>query len=66
MTTKDKLLGYFYMTGSRLEEEYKEHLHYMRYHRIDEVDCMETIIRKTRLDTFNEVLRQVVALLGVK
>lgn len=66
MTFKDKLLGYLYNTATLVETDYIEHLHYMRFHHVDEVDCMETIILKTRRDCFNEILRQVVALLGTK
>lgn len=66
MTFKDKLLGHLYNTATLAETDYIEHLHYMRFHHVDEVDCMETIILKTRRDCFNEILRQVVALLGTK
>lgn len=66
MTLKDKVLAAFYNATLQEEQAYEEHLHYIRFHRIDEVDCLETVIRKTRLDCYNEMLSRLLFVLGIK
>ena len=41
--------------GETLDLEKTEQINYMRFQNVDEVDMLETIIRKTRSDLFSEI-----------
>ena len=64
MTFKDKLIIYIFNKGEIIEREYNEHINFLRFHQIDEVDLLETIIRKTRKDAYNEILTDIMMLLS--
>lgn len=64
MTFKDKILLYLFNRSEAIEQEYKEHIQFVRFHNVDEVDLLETIIRKTRVELFNEVSKDIMSLLS--
>lgn len=63
MTLKDKIILYVYNKSDTAENEYNEHINYYRYHKADEVDHLETIIRKVRRDTIKEITSDLLGLL---
>lgn len=63
MNFKDKVLLYLYRKSDIIDNEYDEHIHFTRYHKADEVDHLESIIRKVRRDTFRELEKDIYALL---
>lgn len=63
MTTKDKIIVYLYNKGNQVEGDFEEHTHYMRFHKLDEVDYLESIIRKVRKDTVKEIVDDLMKLL---
>lgn len=65
MTIKDKLILYIYKKGDEIETDYENHQHFIRFHKVDEVDFLEMIIRKVRRDTYNEILADFMAILSM-
>lgn len=65
MTFKDKIVLYFFNKGETIDRDYLEHKNHCRFHDIDEVDLLETIIRKARRDLFSEISSDIMALLTV-
>lgn len=65
MTFKDKLLLYIQNKSNVVDNEYDEHLQYTRYHSLDEVDYLESIIRKTRRDAFREFTKDIFCLMSL-
>ncbi len=63
MTFKDKVILYLFNKGETIDIDYAEHLNHSRFHNIDEVDLLETIIRKARKDLFSEISSDIMALL---
>lgn len=65
MTFKDRLLMYISNKSSVIDNEYDEHLQFMRYHSVDEVDHLESIIRKVRRDALREFTKDIFALMSL-
>lgn len=65
MTFKDKVIMYLYHKGEAIDRDYTEHKNYARFHNVDEVDMLETIIRKARTDLFSEISADIMALVSV-
>lgn len=66
MTMNDKILLYMYNKVTQLEEEYKNHESYFRFHPQDEIDLTEQIILKVRKDTANEILSDIMSIISLK
>ena len=64
MTFKDKLILYLFNKGETIDREFNEHKNYARFHNVDEVDMLETIIRKVRTDLFSEISADIMALIS--
>lgn len=64
MTFKDKVILYLYNKGEILDRDKVEHTNYMRFHNVDEVDMLETIIRKVRCDLFSEISHDIMNLIN--
>ena len=64
MTFKDKVIIYLYNKGEILDRDKVEHTNYIRFHNVDEVDMLETIIRKVRSDLFSEISHDIMNLLN--
>ena len=65
MTFKDKVILYLYNKGEILDRDKLEHVNYMRFHNVDEVDMLETIIRKVRCDLFSEISSDIMTLMSI-
>lgn len=63
MTLKDKLIMYIYQKSNSIDNEYFEHLEYLRYKNNDEVDYLESLIRLVRKRTFDEVSYEILGLM---
>ena len=48
--------------SDKADDDYNEHLQHYRYHKCDEVDLLELIIKKVRKDVLNEVFRDIMNL----
>lgn len=66
MTFKDNTLLYLVNRCDKADEDYQTALHYFRYHKSDEVDLLEIIIKKARRDVLHEVLQDTVNLLKLR
>ena len=64
MTKKDLLFAYLYNKSVRLENEYEQALINFYWRRPDEVDCLEIIIAKIRLDSYTEMRNEIYRLIG--
>ncbi len=64
MQLKDRLYQYLLKKGDIIDNEYNEHLQYYRYRKCDEVDYLESIIRKVRRDTYNEVKQDLIHIIN--
>lgn len=64
MTFKDKILMYFHRKSVIVDNECNEHKNYIRFHNVDEVDYLESIIYKTRKDMFDEILSDIMSLVS--
>lgn len=62
MTYKDKILIYIVRKLDSADSELLEHNNYYRYRSCDELDYLESIIRKVRRDTIKEVLDDMLTL----
>lgn len=62
MTFKDNTLLYLMNRSDKADDDYNEHLQHYRYHKCDEVDLLELIIKKVRKDVLNEVFRDIMNL----
>lgn len=65
MNFKDKLIMYLYNKSTAIEIDYQEHIQYTRFHNLDEVDYLESIIRKVRRDTYDEIRQDIYTLLSL-
>lgn len=65
MTYKDKAMLYLLKKSDIADNDFNEHLQFIRYHKVDEVDYLELIIKKVRKDTTAEILRDMLNLLKV-
>lgn len=65
MTFKDKTMLYLLKRSDITDEDFNQTLQYIRYHKVDEVDYLELIIKKARRDVTAEILRDVMNLLKV-
>ena len=65
MTLKDKVIIYLYRKLNDCEEDYNEELYLLRYQKPDEVNFMETLIKKSRKDLMREVCNDIMAILGM-
>lgn len=66
MTFKDKVLVHLMRRSDIADEQFNDTMQMLRYHKVDEVDYLEVIIRKVRKDVLTEVLRDVMMLLQIK
>lgn len=66
MTFKDKLIIYLYNKSSRVDLEFHQQQHNLRYRVPDEVDYMEAIIAKVRRDMYNEIAGEILSLLKLR
>lgn len=66
MTFKDNTLLYLVNQCDKADEELQQSVNFFRYHRADEVDLLEIIIKKTRRDTLHEVLKDTMNLLKLR
>lgn len=57
------LLQYIVHNKQELEQELREHQQTLRYRKISVTDCMELALCRERLTMFNQVTRDIVALL---
>ena len=64
MRNFELILSYLYHKSDRLDREYHQLWEYRRYRVLDEVDYLELIIAKVRMDTFDEFSRELRLLLG--
>lgn len=62
MTYKDKILLYISNKRDIADNDYLEHINYYRYHKADEVDYLETIIKKVRKDLTEEIFKDILTL----
>ncbi|MBQ9919993.1 MAG: hypothetical protein IJO49_04115 [Clostridia bacterium] len=65
MTYKDKVILYLLKRSDIADNDFNEHLQFIRYHKVDEVDYLELIIKKVRKDITAEILRDLMNLLKV-
>ena len=65
MTYKDKAMIYLLKRSDIADNDFNEQLQYIRYHKVDEVDYLELIIKKIRRDVTAEILRDMMNLLKV-
>lgn len=65
MTFKDKAMIYLLKRSDIADNDFNEHLQYIRYHKVDEVDYLELIMKKARRDVTAEILRDMMNLLKV-
>lgn len=64
MTFKDKLIKYLFNKQNRIDEEYDNILHTVRFSRNDEVDYLECIIAKVRKDLIKEIIGDIMSILS--
>lgn len=62
MSFKDKVCLYLMNRSDLADDDFLTHLQHYRFHKCDEVDLLELIIKKVRKDVYNEVFRDVMNL----
>ena len=65
MNFKDKTMLYLLKRSDIADDDFNQTLQFVRYHKVDEVDYLELIIKKVRKDITAEILRDVMNLLKV-
>lgn len=60
------LYGYIYNQRSRYEDDVRQLQTYIRYNRIDVIDCTELICAIERLNTFKQVTSDLMLLLNLR
>ena len=65
MKFKDKLIVYLYKKQNSIEEEYQNHVEFIKYRRKDENDYLESIILLTRKNLIGEIIRDIMLILKV-
>lgn len=66
MDMKTTILLYLMNQSDFADNRYNELRDFARYHNVDEVDYIETVIAKVRRDTINEIKTDIVNLLKIK
>ncbi len=64
MTKVDMIIAYIYNKSEREDEKFSALRKTLTHRTVDEEDCLELIIQKTRMDTINEVLIELLRLSG--
>ncbi len=61
MTKKQRALlyAYFYNRRETIERDIEQLQTNIRFRRVDQLDCLELIIAKEKLNTFNEVYKDI-------
>ena len=62
MSFKDNVCLYLMNRSDLADDDFQTHLQHYRYHKFDEVDLLELIIKKVRKDVYNEVFRDIMNL----
>lgn len=65
MTKRELIFLYFYNLSDKLDNDYDQLVLNNRSRKSDEVDYLELIIAKTKKDTINSVLVDVMKILGL-
>lgn len=63
MTFKDKIILYLYNKTDTVDNDLNNHRQYVRFHKVDEVDMLESIITKVRADTVREITEDIMQIL---
>lgn len=64
MTKVDLILAYIYNKSEREDEQFRQLRRNLMHRNVDEEDCLELIIQKSRMDAINEILIEILRLAG--
>lgn len=64
MTKVDLILAYIYNKSEREDEAFRQLRRNLMHRNVDEEDCLELIIQKSRMDAINEILIEILRLAG--